>query len=87
MDRRMDARLIAISPNLAVGGFLKGIRVIEWTSFPLLSRFKGDNSKGQQGGATILARDTASWPDIYVYQLSSNISKGISVIERTNFPL
>ena len=36
----------------------KGIRVSENTSFPLSSSFKRDNSKGQQGRATILDIDT-----------------------------
>ena len=53
----------------------KGIRVIERTSFPLLSAFKGDNSKGQQGEATILACYTPSSPDIFVYRLSSKYLK------------
>ena len=29
-----------------------------------LSRIKGDNSKGQQGGATFLEWCTPSWPDL-----------------------
>ena len=67
-----------------------GQRVIECTSFPLLSSnwFKGDNSKAQLGGATILAPDTPSLPDIYMYTIYHyNISKGMRVIELTSFPL
>ena len=40
--------------------FSKGLRIIEPTSIPLSSLFKGDNSKGQLGGATIPALDTTS---------------------------
>ena len=63
----------------------KGIKVIERTSSPLKCFFKGDNSKGQQGRATMLHRthhhDLIYMPTKY----NQNISKGIKVIERTSF--
>ena len=57
MTHRLDPIYM---PTMYYQNISKGIGVIERTSFPLLRSFKGDNSKGQQGTETILARNTPS---------------------------
>ena len=37
------------------------------------------------GGATIHEHDTPSWPDIYVYQISSNYLKGYKLLSAQAF--
>ena len=49
------------------------------------SLLKGDNSKRQLGGATILACVTQSSPDIYVYQISLKSQRVAELLSTQTF--
>ena len=56
--------------------YRKGYKLLRAQAFPFKVHSREKTPKRQQGGATIFASDTSSWPDIYVYQISSIYLKG-----------